>query len=140
MITCFHIRSRIIYFYISRVRTWFIFLQEQFDNGLFLPKYEKSSVMPLQVHLQYIGKITQAVYLLLKLKELLIELNILIFPSVFYQNNLTMVSFFQNIKSPFSCRKICAKNHVQILSSAVVLNGLLDSYFIRLVRQNTINS
>ena len=22
------------------------FLQEQFDNGLFLPKYEKSSVMP----------------------------------------------------------------------------------------------
>ena len=33
------------------------FLQEQFDNGLFLPKYEKSSVMPADMctnHVQVI--------------------------------------------------------------------------------------
>ena len=67
-----------------------------------------------QVHLQYIGRITQVVSLLLKLKELLLELNILIFPSVFYKNNLTMVSLFQNMRSPVSCRQICAPNHVQV--------------------------
>ena len=55
-----------------------------------------------------IGRITQVVSLLLKLKELLLELKILIFPSFFYKKVLTMVSFFQNMKSPVSCRKICA--------------------------------
>ena len=67
------------------------------------------------VHLQYIGRITQVVYLLLKLKELLLELNTLILPSIFYKKFLTMVSFFQNMKSPVSYRKICEPNHVQVL-------------------------
>ena len=66
------------------------------------------------VHQQYIGKTTQVVFLLLKLKELLLELNTLIFQSVFYQRNLTMVSFFQNMIIPVSCRQICAPNHVQV--------------------------
>ena len=44
------------------------------------------------------GEGTPVVFLLLKLKELLLELNILILQSVFYKNNLTMVSFFQNMK------------------------------------------
>ena len=36
-------------------------------------------------------------------------------PVCFLKNsNLTMVSFFQNIRSPVSCRQICAPNHVQV--------------------------
>ena len=61
------------------------------------------------VHLQYIWRISQVVSLLFKLKELLLELNILILQSVFYKNNLTMVSFFQNMKIPVSCQQICAQ-------------------------------
>ena len=68
-----------------------------------------------QVHLQCIGRITQVVSLFFKLKDLLLELNTLISPSVFYKNNLTMVSFYQNMISPVSCRKICAQNHVHVL-------------------------
>ena len=66
-----------------------------------------------QFHLQYIGKITQVLFLLLRLKQLLLQLNTLIFQSVFYNSNLIMVSFFPNIISPVSCRQICAPNHVQ---------------------------
>ena len=36
-------------------------------------------------------------------------------PIFFYKNNLTMVSFLLNMKSPVSCRNICAPNHVQVL-------------------------
>ena len=35
--------------------------------------------------------------------------------SILYNRNLTMVSFFQNMKSQVSFRKICAQNHVQVL-------------------------
>ena len=42
------------------------------------------------------------------------ELNTLILQSVFYNRNLTMVSFFQNMRIPVSCRQICAPNHVQV--------------------------
>ena len=49
------------------------------------------------VHQQYIGKTTQVVFLLLNIKWLLLELNKLTFLSVFYKNNFTMVSLFQNI-------------------------------------------
>ena len=44
------------------------------------------------------------------------------------------------MKSPVSCRQICAQNHVQVLYSAEVLNGWQDSDFIQIVRQNTIKS
>ena len=36
------------------------------------------------------------------LEELLLKLNTLIFLSVFYKRNLTMVSLFQNMRSPVS--------------------------------------
>ena len=42
------------------------------------------------VHQQYIGKTTQVVFMLLKLKQLLLELTTLEFLHVFYKNNLTM--------------------------------------------------
>ena len=67
-----------------------------------------------QVHLQYIRRITQVVFLLLTLKYLLLEINTLIFRSVFYYTDLTMLSFFQNIRSPVSCRQRCEPNHVQV--------------------------
>ena len=45
------------------------------------------------------------------------------FLSIFYNNNLTMVYLFQNMRSLVSCRQIFAPNHVQIQSSSRVLNG-----------------
>ena len=36
-------------------------------------------------------------------------------PVCFLLENFTMVSFFQDMKSPVSCRHICAPNHVQVL-------------------------
>ena len=36
-------------------------------------------------------------------------------PVCFLQEKLTMVSFFQNMKSPVLCQRICAPNHVQVL-------------------------
>ena len=54
-------------------------------------------------------------------------------PVFFYNSDLTMVSFFQNMRSLVSFRQICAPKHVQVQESAGVLNGLLDSDFIQLV-------
>ena len=51
------------------------------------------------VHQQYIGKKTQVAFLLLNLKQLLLQLNMLAFLSAFYMNNLTMFSLFQNMRS-----------------------------------------
>ena len=79
------------------------------------------------VHLQYIGNTTHVVFLLLKLKKFLIELNQLTFLCVLYKNNLIMVSLFLNMRSLVSCRQICAPNHVQVELSVGVLNGWLDS-------------
>ena len=120
-------------------------LTEKLDACTKLLRKIKSSIytwklyQSTQVQLQYIGRTTKVVSMLLKLKELLLGLNTLIFLSIFYNKFLTMVSFFQNMKSTVSSRQICAPNHVQVLYSAVVLNGWLDSDFIQLVRQNTIN-
>ena len=47
------------------------------------------------VHQQYTRKTTKVVFLLLKLKELLLELNTLAFLSVFYKKKLTIVSLLQ---------------------------------------------
>ena len=56
----------------------------------------------------------KVVFMLLMITELLLELKTLIFQSVLYYINFTMVSLFQNMISPVSCRKICAPNHVQV--------------------------
>ena len=72
--------------------------------------------------------IKKYVSLMLKLKGLLLELNTFIFLSVFYKSNLTMISLFQNMRSPVSCRQICAPNHVQFQLSVGLLNGLSIEY------------
>ena len=46
------------------------------------------------LHQQNIDKTTQVVFMLLNVKQLLLELNTLILPSFFYKKNLTMVYFF----------------------------------------------
>ena len=91
------------------------------------------------VHQHYIGKTTQVVFIFLKLKYLLLELNTWTLLSVFYKNNLTMISLFQNMRSIVSCRQICAPNLVQVWLSVRVLNGWLDSDYIQPVIQNTIS-
>ena len=75
------------------------------------------------VHQYYIGKITQVLFLLLNLKQLILGLNTLTFLTVFYYKNLIMVSLFQNMRSLVSCRQICAPNHFQVQLSVRVLNG-----------------
>ena len=62
------------------------------------------------------------------------------FLSDFYKNHLTMVYFFQNIRSLLSFRHICAPKHVQLQLSVGVINGWMDLDSIQLVMQNTINS
>ena len=74
------------------------------------------------VHQQYIGKTTNVVFMLFKLKQLLVDLNTLILLSVFYQNNLTMVFLFQHMRTIVSCWHICAPNHVEVQLSVGVLN------------------
>ena len=34
---------------VKQIKITVYFLQEQFDNGIFVPKYEKSSVMPVDM-------------------------------------------------------------------------------------------
>ena len=92
------------------------------------------------VHQQYIGKKIQVVFILLNLKELLLELNTLTFLSVSYKNNLTMVSLFQNMINIVSYRQICAPNHVHVQLSVGEITGWLDSYYIQTVIQNTTKS
>ena len=74
------------------------------------------------VHKQYIGKKTQVVFLLLKIKELLLELNPLTSLSVFYKKKLTMVFLFQHIRSLVSLHNICAPKHVKFQLSVGILN------------------
>ena len=74
------------------------------------------------VHQQYIGKTKQFLFLLLKLKYLLLELNKFTFLSVFYNNNLKMVFLLQNMRIIVPCRQISAPNHVQIQLSVRVIN------------------
>ena len=40
----------------------------------------------------------------------------------FLQENLTIISLFQNMRSLVSCQQICAPNHVQVELSVGVLN------------------
>ena len=75
------------------------------------------------VHQQCIGKTTQVAFMLLNLKQLLLELKILSFLSGFYQTNLIILFLFQNMIILLSCRHICAPNHVQVKLSVRVING-----------------
>ena len=104
------------------------FIRLSIKIKLFVETY-KPLHFPL-VHQQCIGKTTQVLFMLLKLNELLKELKNLEIMSVFYENNLTMVFLFQNMRSLVSYRKICAPDHVQFQLSVRVLNILLGSYYI----------
>ena len=73
-------------------------------------------------HQQYIGNKTQVLFLLLKLKGLLLELNTLTLMSAFYKNNLTKISLFQNMRSLVPLQNICAQNYVQVQLSDGVKN------------------
>ena len=80
------------------------------------------------------------IFLLFKLKTLLLYLNTLTFLSILYMNNLTMVFLLQNMRSLVSCHNICAPNHIQVQLSTGVLNGWLGSDSIQPVIYNNINS
>ena len=60
-------------------------------------------------------------------------------PICFLQEKLTMFSLLQNMRILVSCQKICAPNHVDVQLTVVVINGLMDSYSIQLVIQNSTN-
>ena len=70
-----------------------------------------------------LGGFKKFVFLLLRMKKLLLELNTLIFQSVFYRNSLTMVSFFQNMIIPVSCRQICAQMSLEALNTFLTAWG-----------------
>ena len=93
----------------AEIRSMYKYIKEKKLSGDTWKPYQSTLF-----HLQYIGKITPFVFMLLKLRELLLHLNILILLYIFYKRNLKMVSLFQNMRSPVSCRQICAPNHVQV--------------------------
>ena len=78
------------------------------------------------VHQQYIRKISQVLFLLMNIEDLLPELNTFTFLFVFYKKKLTMFFLFQKMISLVVCQPICAPNHVQVQLSARVLHGLLN--------------
>ena len=77
------------------------------------------------VHQKYIRNKTQVGFLLLKLKEFILQLNIFTLLYFFYKKKLTMVSLFENMRSPVSFRQIWSPNHAQVILSVLVLNGWL---------------
>ena len=78
--------------------------------------------------------------MLLKIKELHIESNELIFQCVFLNNNLKMFYPFQNMKILVSCRQLYVPNHLWIHLSVGVLTVLLSSTSTLPVILNTMNS
>ena len=93
----------------AEIRSMYKYIKEKKLSGDTWKPYQSTLF-----HLQYIGMITPVVFMLLKLRELILHLNILILLYIFYKRNLKMVSLFQNMRSPVSCRQICAPNHVQV--------------------------
>ena len=79
-------------------------------------------------------------FMLLGMKWLHLESNILILQSVLFKNNFKMVFLLQNIRSLVSCKHVCVPNHVRVQLSVGVLNGLLGSGSTHPVILNTIKS
>ena len=81
----------------------------------------------------------KTLYLMMKLKELHLESNKLIFQCDLFNNSLTMVSLFQMMRSLVLCRHIFVPNHAWVQISFGLLNGLMACALTRLVILNSIN-
>ena len=87
------------------------------------------------VHLEDITTL----YTLLNLKGLLLGSNIFIFLSTLYNNNLTMVCLFPNMRILVSLCQLCAPNHVQVQLSVILINWRLGLYCIHTLKHNKNN-
>ena len=75
------------------------------------------------MHQQYIGRTTQVVFSVVEAKIVTPRDKHVEILVCFLQENLTMVSLFQNMRSLVSCPHICAPNYVEAQLSIEVING-----------------